>query len=67
MCITRAGVFSSASLRRARVSSGVQRCPDFGVVFAIMLSCFSSRRSLHGWQPVEGFELRGDLPEEVTA
>lgn len=67
MCITRVGVFSSASLRRARVSSGVQGCPDFGGVFAIVLSCFSSRRGLHAWQPVEGFELWGDLPEEVTA
>ncbi len=41
--------------------------PGFGGIFAIMLSCVSSRRGLHGWQPVEGFELRGDLPEEVTA
>lgn len=67
MCITRVGVFSSASWRRVRVSSGVQGCPGFGGIFAIMLSCVSSRRGLHGWQPVEGFELRGDLPEEVTA
>lgn len=67
MCITRVGVFSSASLRRVHVSSGVQGCPDFGGVFAIMLSCVSLRRGLHGWQLVEGFELRGDLPEEVTA